>query len=244
MVDITNTVESFTYDKVTICSEPIIHDAIQAHSHPQPPDSGVRSPLGPATNSGVRLPPGPTACGVRLPPEPRAPDSGVHLPPEPPETPKPPDTQVLPIANTKSDPGINCPCCNDIMSVSHVCFDDNESIDTVTLGTLTEPNIVDFSSTHPDKPKKVTAPRFTSSGIPTTTCETYCFLAGFDTFDKIGHSGILYYKCSECRMFICHACKKKYPIVQTVLHVAQTFDLKLYHIMLACFLDMRNLMCK
>lgn len=34
------------------------------------------------------------------------------------------------------------------------------------------------------RPQKVTAPRFTSSGLPNSICETFCFLAGLTYVTK------------------------------------------------------------
>jgi len=57
-------------------------------------------------------------------------------------------------------------------------------------------------------PAKINAPRYTLHGFPTDTCNTFCILARFDRYDKVGHSASLYYECSECSMYISHVCKK------------------------------------
>ena len=56
--------------------------------------------------------------------------------------------------------------------------------------------------------KSVSAPRYNKSlGHPVDNCNTYCYLVGFKVFDEKGHSGHCYYRCANCRSFICHVCK-------------------------------------
>ncbi len=196
VVDNITTVESVTCDKAILYPEPIIHDKVTEVSvslvPPPAPDSGVRSHHQPAA-SGVRLHSGP-------------PDNEVCLP----VPAEPPDMQVLSNSNTKSDSGVNCLCCNKTMTISHMCSEESGNKNSVEIPPVTSPvpTIEQNNRVHLSRPQKVRAPRFTSSGLPNSTCETFCFLAGFDTFDKRGHSGILYYRCSECGEYICHVCKK------------------------------------
>jgi hypothetical protein len=238
-VDIANLVEPDAYGEGTICHEPTIHECLKAYipstpicSPPEQPDSGVRSPPEPP-DSEVRSPPEPPDSGVCSPPEP--PVSGVRSPPDPPDSghllgiglhelfeeiyqEQASERQVTQVSsNNDSIVGVECPCCNEKMTVSHVCFEDSESNDILPPEIPPEPNVGKNCLIESYVPHKVTAPRFTSSGNPTDACETFCFLAGFDTYDKIGHSGILYYKCSECEIFICHVCKKRFSSTFSVL---------------------------
>ena len=207
VVDTITTVETVTFDKAILYPEPIIHDKVTEVSvslvPPLAPDSGVRSHHQPAA-SGVRLHNQPAASGVRLDSVP--PDNEVCLP----VPAEPPDMQVLSNSNTKSDSGVNCLCCNQTMTISHMCFEEIGNKNSVEIPPVTSPvpTIEQNNRVHLSRPQKVRAPRFTSSGLPNSTCETFCFLAGFDTFDKRGHSGILYYRCSECGAYMCHVCKK------------------------------------
>ena len=149
---------------------------------PEPPDGDLNS-----SDSGVRY--------LELA------ENGVRLSPQ--QDQQTPVTQVSPSIDNRS--GINCPCCNEIMTVTHVCSDGCD--DSKTLPPKAE--ILPESSV--DKiyfPRNVTAPRFTSMGIPNSACETFCVFAGVPAFDSIGHSGVLYYKCRECKIFMCHVCKK------------------------------------
>ena len=121
VVDTITTVESVTFDKAILYPEPIIHDKVTEVSvslvPPLAPDSGVRSHHQPAA-SGVRLHHQPAASGVRLDSVP--PDNEVCLP----VPAEPPDMQVLSNSNTKSDSGVNCLCCNQTMTISHMCFEE------------------------------------------------------------------------------------------------------------------------
>ena len=196
VVDTITTVESVICDKEP---DPITQDKVTEVSVPFIPP--------PASDSVVRSHHQPDSSGVRLHSGP--PDNEVCLP----VPVEPPDVQVLPNTNTKCGTGVYCPCCNQTMTISHTCFEEIvynniDEIPPITPPSPSVPTIEQNNLIHLSRPQKVIAPRFTSSGLPNSTCETFCFLAGFDICDKRGHSGILYYRCLKCGAYICHVCKK------------------------------------
>jgi len=100
------------------------------------------------------------------------------------------------------------------MTPNHMCgISENVTPDDSRTPLLSDatgiPNHDETCRTDVNVPRKINAPRYTSHGFPTDTCNTFCILAGFDRYDKVGHSAALYYKCSECSMYICHVCKKR-----------------------------------
>ena len=87
---------------------------------------------------------------------------------------EPPDMQVLPNTNTKRGTGVYCPCCNQTMTISHTCFEEigynnSDEIPPVTPPSPSVPTIEENNMIHLSRPQKVTAPRFTSSGLPNST---------------------------------------------------------------------------
>jgi len=81
------------------------------------------------------------------------------------------------------------------------------SMTPVPVDIAKEENEVD-DITELSEPVLVSAPRCNKElGRPVDTCDTYCTLAGFNIFDKMGHSAHCYYRCANCKAFLCHACK-------------------------------------
>ena len=68
----------------------------------------------------------------------------------------------------------------------------------------------------------VSAPRYNKTlGHPVDKCDTYCYLVGFD---EKGHSGNCYYRCANCKTFICHVCKTEiYLYLPTISAEGGTF---------------------
>ena len=105
---------------------------------------------------------------------------------------------------------IECPNCNELMTnASHVCDDVSTIIDESFENDENEICLIDDGDAKLTKvPELVSVPRISRAyGAPIRHCKTYCSLAGFDKFDRIGHSAHLYHKCLHCGSYICHACK-------------------------------------
>jgi len=128
------------------------------------------------------------------------------------------DDDTIAIQSSQQPPSsssvIHCPCCNVPMTLDHTCSmsDDTASDDTRRSFLSDEDSAQDSDDIRSSEvyvPRKVNVPQYTSDGNPMDTCDTFCILAGFDTYDKVGHSAVLYYKCSEYTRYICHVCKMR-----------------------------------